>query len=162
MDTITHGTSSGYNHHRCRCEACKGYRHALDARRRDRLVADPNDPAHGKVSGYSMGCRCEPCSAARRVYMAERHSRLGAAHRNRRTRYGLTPEAYTAMLDAQDGRCASCGDGLDAAIPHIDHDHGTGAVRAILCAGCNVALGRLQDDSGRVAKLLEYIRRFDA
>lgn len=28
------------------------------------FLADPNDPKHGKDSGYSAGCRCDKCKKA--------------------------------------------------------------------------------------------------
>ena len=63
------------------------------------------------------------------------------------------------MVEAQDGCCAACGDKLPEKTnnQHIDHDHATGHVRGILCRGCNVAVGMLQDSSLRARKLAAYI-----
>lgn len=88
--------------------------------------------------------RCRPCRTT--------SDREGA----RRRRYGITQEQYDAMLNAQGGRCAVCG---GAARLCIDHEHSTGRVRGILCNNCNVALGRLGDDPGRVKSLLQYLLR---
>lgn len=70
--------------------------------------------------------------------------------------YGLPWDAYLRMLDTQLDRCASCGDDFEET-PSVDHDHETGEVRAILCRGCNTALGHLHDDPVRVLLLLTYI-----
>jgi predicted nucleic acid-binding Zn-ribbon protein len=52
--------------------------------------------------------------------------------------YGLTPEAYRQLLESQGGACAicrkACATGRRLA---VDHDHGTGEIRGLLCAMCN-------------------------
>lgn len=39
----------------------------------------------------------------------------------------------------------------------IDHDHGTGEARGLLCQWCNVALGNMGDDPERVRNLARYL-----
>jgi hypothetical protein len=58
-------------------------------------------------------------------------------------RYGITAEDADAMLLAQGGVCAIC---RAAPAAHVDHDHATGAVRALLCFNCNGGLGQFRDD----------------
>lgn len=81
--------------------------------------------------------------------------------------YGLTIEQYFALLDAQKGVCASCGNpetSIDSYTKQVreflvvDHDHVTGKVRGLLCSNCNVALGFLQDDPIRIEALLNYAK----
>jgi hypothetical protein len=43
---------------------------------------------------------------------------------------------------------------------HVDHDHTTGEVRALLCSGCNSAMGMLKDDLYRMQALLAYRLRW--
>lgn len=80
--------------------------------------------------------------------------------RNRRKRvlaaYGLTADDYDAMLAAQGGACAVCGRTPDESL-HVDHDHATGAVRRLLCSGCNQALGMIRDDPEVARRLAEYV-----
>ena len=75
-------------------------------------------------------------------------------------KYGLTLDAFTAMLAGQGGVCAACGS-MDWGHqgPEIDHDHVTGAIRGILCHGCNVAAGYLQDSVIRAEQLAAYIKK---
>ena len=60
-------------------------------------------------------------------------------------RYGLTPEDEARLFARQSGRCALCHKNLNIGASehrvryHIDHDHVTGIVRGLLCAGCNRA-----------------------
>lgn len=62
---------------------------------------------------------------------------------NIKTRYGLTPRAYDALLASQDGLCAICR--TPPLRPCVDHDHDTGNVRGILCHGCNIKLPGVED-----------------
>ena len=49
-------------------------------------------------------------------------------------KYGLTLEEYDAMLEAQGGVCAICGEPRpEERTLHVDHDHETGAIRGLLC-----------------------------
>jgi hypothetical protein len=73
--------------------------------------------------------------------------------------YGLTLEAFNALLAGQGGKCAVCetsewrGHG-----PVLDHDHVSGKVRGILCTNCNTAIGLMKDDPKRIAKLFAYLK----
>lgn len=109
----------------------------------------------------------------RRAYMAEyreknreRVRRLGRESRNRRWHlmaYGLTDEQYRAMVEAQGGLCAICGQ-PETAIRRgavkplaVDHDHETRKVRALLCHNCNAALGLMRDDPTRLRAAADYL-----
>lgn len=92
--------------------------------------------------------------------MAQRIRRLA--------RYGITPEEYDARYDAQGGACLICGakrlrcgegkpGGTDVLC--VDHHHGTGQVRGLLCTGCNTGLGCMGDDVARLAAAIQYLRQ---
>jgi hypothetical protein len=53
---------------------------------------------------------------------------------------GVTSEQYEAMLAAQGGGCAICGNPPKTRRLDVDHDHRTGKVRGLLCHRCNRAL----------------------
>lgn len=92
---------------------------------------------------------------------------LASSNRKARIRvYGITPERYEEILASQGGRCAVCRTAEHGAFGwHIDHDHsccstsaGCGnCVRGILCRGCNLALGMVQDDADRLRGLAAYL-----
>lgn len=51
--------------------------------------------------------------------------------------YGLSAGEYAARLDAQQGRCAICGNRPRNRRLAVDHNHETGEVRGLLCYQCN-------------------------
>ena len=73
------------------------------------------------------------------------NERNGYASRIRRK--GISEEEYGRLLTEQNGRCGIC---RKTPRPDrrfdIDHDHATGAIRGLLCQGCNMRLGRFKDD----------------
>lgn len=60
--------------------------------------------------------------------------------------YGLSIEDYDTMLQAQDGKCASCGKLPDKRRLNVDHDHITGEIRGLLCTRCNLVAGFLEGE----------------
>jgi hypothetical protein len=78
---------------------------------------------------------------------------------------GVDAARYEEMLREQGGVCAICGqperhrDGLSGKPKDlaIDHDHGSGNVRALLCSNCNTAIGLLNDDAALLAKAQAYV-----
>jgi len=76
-------------------------------------------------------------------------------------KYGLTQEAFDALLREQGGSCRICRTDSPGAKRgwNIDHDHATGRVRGILCHRCNAALGLLDDNAERAEACAAYLRR---
>lgn len=84
-----------------------------------------------------------------------------------RCKYGITVDEYDAMVEAQGGVCAICsnapnGDGPANSKLHIDHDHVTGQVRALLCRRCNSLLGLAEDSAERLAIARQYLLDWSA
>lgn len=75
--------------------------------------------------------------------------------KSRLRRYGLTLEAFTAIVQSQNGICPICQ--IELKEPAVDHDHKTGAVRGILCRKCNVAIGQLKDDPETLRRAVNYL-----
>lgn len=113
------------------------------------------------ADGRQKRCKgCQSGTPAQRDRMQRHRRRNPGLHRQRRraerlARYGLSAEDFDRMLVGQAGRCGGCGDPLLS--PAVDHDHATGAVRGLLCTGCNTALGSLRDDPVRILRLLAYL-----
>ena len=78
---------------------------------------------------------------------------------------GVDATRYQEMLREQGGVCAICSqpertaDGLSGKPKDlaVDHDHATGAVRALLCSACNTAIGLFNDDVALLAKAQSYV-----
>jgi hypothetical protein len=75
------------------------------------------------------------------------------------SQYGLSADSYAQMLSAQLGKCAICGaHGRDAPLC-VDHDHGSGVVRGLLCRHCNLMLGHAGDSGETLLRAIKYLRR---
>jgi Recombination endonuclease VII. len=71
--------------------------------------------------------------------------------------FGITIEAFNAILEAQGGKCKICRRKVrKAARLYVDHDHKTGRVRGLLCPSCNMGIGCFQDNP----KLLKAAQRY--
>jgi hypothetical protein len=62
------------------------------------------------------------------------------------------------MLLGQDCKCAICNDPFDnVGLIHVDHDHETNKVRALLCSLCNQGLGQFKDSVKRLELATAYL-----
>jgi recombination endonuclease VII len=92
------------------------------------------------ASGF--GSRCKACK------------RVADMDRYYARRYGLDRAGIAALRAKQSDRCALCGDPRPG---HIDHDHATDQVRALLCERCNLALGLFRDDPSLLRAAADYV-----
>lgn len=69
-------------------------------------------------------------------------------------------EEYMAKFKAQGWKCLICGRVWDETMKPwtVDHDHGTGKVRGILCQNCNAGIGMLGDDPATLRAALRYLK----
>ena len=74
-------------------------------------------------------------------------------------KYGITVARYEELLVEQGNACAICSIRF-ARAPHIDHDHITGAVRALLCFNCNAGIGQFGDNIEVMKKAVIYLESF--
>jgi len=116
--------------------------------------------------GYVPWCKVCMHAYQRATYKGKDPVKQKSGHLLRA--FNLTADEYNAMVASQNGLCASCGN-PESKLDHrtgepkglaVDHCHTTGDVRALLCNSCNIALGLLQDDPGRIERLLRYIQSF--
>jgi hypothetical protein len=85
--------------------------------------------------------------------------------------HNITQENFEAMLKSQHSRCAICSDFFDfdegRKSIHIDHDHNCcpgqrscgRCIRGLLCANCNLGLGRFKDDEVILTRAIKYLKK---
>lgn len=112
---------------------------------------------------------CRPCGVIRSTrWRSENLSR--DRQRRRRVRlkkeHGISIGKYNEMADAQNNLCAICH------LPEklirfgrvdylaVDHDHGTGAIRGLLCSLCNQGLGYFKDTPKLLREAANYLERY--
>lgn len=120
--------------------------------------------------GGGAASRCKPCSTEaerewRRKqsdYDKRRYQATKTETRERHLirKYGVTLADYDAMLSRQGGKCAICQTTPGTqryGVFHVDHCHTTGAVRGLLCRGCNNVLGVVNDSPEALARAIAYL-----
>jgi hypothetical protein len=145
------GTRDG---HRGECKGCfkeraaKRYRENPEpVKQRARQWQRDNHERHAE---YMRGYR-----ASGRRSEVDRRSHL-------RRKFGITPERYDEMLEAQGGGCAICRKPpRDDISLHVDHDHDSGAIRGLLCFDCNAGIGKLREDVDLLGASITYLLDHD-
>ena len=124
---------------------------------RARYWADPEIARARNRERYAA--KREERRAAARAYRLANPEKIRA--KKRKAAYGITADAYHALWASQGGCCPLCSQPLVEANrrTHVDHDHATGAVRGLLCADCNVGLGRFRDNAGALRRAAAYVER---
>ncbi len=109
---------------------------------------------------------CRECSRANARAYAKNVPPEKAAARRRRVNlkmlYGLSVEAFDALLASQGHRCGICREAVPSrgrCANAVDHDHTTGAVRGILCMKCNAGLGQFRDSPAFLRAAADYLDR---
>ena len=130
-----------------------------------------NQCGHPERRHYAKGL-CRECYQGTDQHKQQRHDyykrnreRYRQYHRDQQerwsreaARYGVSREALRQMWEAQDGKCAICGDPPQQKRLAVDHCHATGKVRALLCHRCNGAVGMMRDDPALLERAAQYIR----
>lgn len=83
------------------------------------------------------------------------HIRRGNLKHN----YGITVEQWDEMFEAQGGKCAICREPETTGKGrlHVDHHHGNGKVRSLLCDHCNRGIGCFRDDPALLSAAIDYL-----
>ena len=73
--------------------------------------------------------------------------------------YGIDLNQYNQLFNKQEGKCLGCAkhqnDFKKSLV--VDHVHSTKKVRALLCAGCNIALGNVKENPQTLRNLAKYL-----
>jgi hypothetical protein len=142
--------------HRPECKACnlaeKARRHA----------ADP-EPARERTRAWrEVPENRERTKANQARYRDDGRKAISNRRSHLKRKYGITLEDYEAKLVEQGGVCGICGREPRPDISlHVDHDHGSGALRGLLCFRCNQAIGSLGEDPYLLDAAAAYLRDHD-
>jgi hypothetical protein len=145
----------------CRCDDCRQAQREYDQQRRARNPR-VREQARERSRRYRQR-HPDRAAAAAKQWLAEHPDQARALARRAqeafrlRSRHLLEHER-DALLAAQDGRCAICRNADKRALS-IDHAHGTGRVRGLLCRRCNLGLGCFGDDIAFLEAAITYLRR---
>lgn len=118
----------------------------------DGIDAMRPDAAHA-VGGVALG--------AKELHALRRGDRINAGLRYH---YDLTLEAYRQVEKMQRGVCLICDQ--PSITPRskrlvVDHCHGKGVVRALLCHRCNCGIGYFKDDPALLEQARRYLLAFE-
>ncbi len=92
----------------------------------------------------------EKCNRCRRLQISR-----PVGEQTRRWIYPLAPVAQRKLRSYQDGKCAICLEPRERLM--VDHDHGNGFVRGLLCVNCNSGLGHFKDSTDRLTRAIHYL-----
>lgn len=112
------------------------------------------------ISSWCKDCKRKWRSEHRKKYPEK--ARIRDFANDLMKHYGITPEKYQEMDRRQKGRCACCGRhksnfkrGL-----HVDHDHKSGKIRALLCTRCNPGIGYFEHSIPMLKRAIRYLEKF--
>lgn len=105
---------------------------------------------------------CSKCYQRLRRATMPAGKRLEARRLSNLQSYGLSPDNFDQLWQAQSGCCGVCsralvmGGRFNASV-FVDHDHKTGRVRGLLCMRCNTVLGFLEDSALLCLAAVNYL-----
>lgn len=127
------------------------------------LLFKDGDPTNLRIANLKEGefPAIKSMRDGRRVYKmtSEAMRHYGLKHN-----YGISPEVYKLMLDAQNGVCAICkqpetGKSSWGGIRElsVDHNHETNEVRGLLCTQCNYMIGHCRENREFLLEGVKYL-----
>ena len=108
--------------------------------------------------GQRRPVRCDECRPKHKKPFLKDPAKQRDKHLRRM--YGMTIGDYDRRSSAQGGRCAICGR-VETPL-HVDHDHETKEVRALLCQRCNRMIGMAHDRPATLRSAANYLEAHDA
>jgi hypothetical protein len=114
-----------------------------------------NSPSKNGVRYYTNICK--PCDNRNRNLRRAGKPKMKAKLQRSRVKYkyGLTMDEINQMIENQGNKCKICDNIFEKLV--IDHDHKSGKVRGMLCAGCNSGLGFFKDNIENFKSAIKYL-----
>lgn len=150
-----------------RCNICKNYRQrkwrSENPEKVKQYVYEYSEKARTQKKEYNRK-NFERISKTRKAYREKNAKKIKEYFNSDKRRnsvylreYGITIEEYNKLFSKQNGVCAICGQESKNKRLHIDHNHGSGKVRGLLCNGCNRALGWFGDNISILKSAIQYL-----
>lgn len=140
------------------CKSCNSTKPIVDFQRRRLQEVWENVSCNLCVRAFNRKCKAE--------WLAQREQRklnkLNYDYRDAtlKKKYGITGKQYDQMLKQQGGVCKICQQKCSTKRKlAVDHDHGSGAVRGLLCFQCNSAIGKLKDSVTLLRRAADYLEQ---
>jgi recombination endonuclease VII len=99
----------------------------------------------------------------------QEHERKYNIENKMRKNFGLEPEEYQAMFDAQGGLCAICRRSETAVDQKgrirklaVDHAHANNKLRDLLCMNCNQGIGKFKENIQFLQAAIQYLEEWRA
>jgi hypothetical protein len=113
-----------------------------------------------KRKGYKDGycSRCKTCmNNLGRDYYSNNSEQIKRKNKisKLKSRHGLSEIEYNLILEAQNGLCALCKNPPTETSLCVDHEHGKGRIRGLLCSACNIRLGWLENNKDNIENYLK-------
>ena len=129
------------------CTGCK----------KEKLLSEFNRNHKGK---HGVQSQCKKCRT--RYHIEHKNSDIdkhkhGIRRRHLKHLYNITLEQYDRMFERQNGVCAICDKPQLNKRLSVDHNHGTGKVRGLLCSRCNSLLGVIESGDF-LDRAMKYLR----
>jgi Recombination endonuclease VII len=121
----------------------------------------------GKKYSQSYCTRCRRLASMHTYYQKtigkkkeynHKHYISSAKTWNLLKKFGITAEQKDQMIREQGNKCPICKIDFEVSRNiHVDHDHKTGKIRAILCSTCNQLLGLAHDNPNILILAAAYL-----
>lgn len=114
-----------------------------------------------KRSKQGVQSMCKECF---KTWQQSDKGKLASRKAHLQQQYSITLDDYDNMLQEQNHACAICGtdvkDCEKGSGNHlaVDHCHTTGKVRGLLCASCNILLGKAKDSVTILQSAISYLK----
>lgn len=108
----------------------------------------------------SLSKWCRSCKSA--IQKVWRNANPRSTQDANLKKYGITKTIYDRLVELQNGLCAVCGNppngrGQANSRLNVDHDHGSGTIRGLLCNPCNLAIGHFRNSPTLLSNAILYL-----
>lgn len=115
------------------------------------------------ASKDGLTSRCTMCLNTKAMKVRAKTPEVTRA-RNLKKRFNMTIDEYNVIFLKQKGKCAICtkaesGRDIKGNVKwlSVDHHHGNGEVRGLLCNSCNTGIGKLGDSIKVLKSAIKYL-----